>query len=270
MKKYLKNLDFRIGFLITLGFGIILLIGFIHLPFSITDMDLLNKLALPSAEHWLGTDQFGRDILSRLISGIQISFVIGALAVLVGGFLGILIGAAGGYFGGWADEVILKLIDVQMAFPGILLAMMLMAVFGSGIFNTVLAISIMSIPRFARITRSGFIKNRDLDYVRAEKLRGAGSTRIMFIHILPNIVSQLAATASLTFASAVMSEAGLSYLGLGMQPPYASLGVMLKEAQDQILIAPWYVAIPTAVIILIVFGFNMIGDGIQEVSGGRI
>ena len=160
----------------------------------------------------------------------------------------------------------MKIVDAQMAFPGILLALMLMCIFGRGLSNTILALSIMSIPRFVRMARSGFLKLREADFVKAERVRGASAPRIMFLHILPNLFSELTATASLTFASAVMSEAGLSYLGLGVAPPKPSLGLMLSDAQQTLLMAPWNIAMPAIVITLLVMSFNLIGDGIQEVT----
>lgn len=267
MKKYFTSTSFCVGFVLVAFMGAVLIISLFWLPYDTTAMDIANKLSLPSKEHLLGTDQFGRDILSRVMKGVQVSFLIGILVVVFGGAAGIIIGSFAGYYGGKVDEVIMKLIDTQMAFPGVLLAMMLIAVFGNGISNTILALSIMAIPRFARITRSGYMKYRESDFVRAEIIRGAGNLRIMFVHILPNLTSELVATASLSFAGAVMSEAGLSYLGMGIQPPNPSLGIMLSEAQDYILSAGWYVLIPCAVITILVMGFNLVGDGIQEVNG---
>lgn len=266
MKKYFSSSSFGVGFVLIALMTAVLLVSFVWLPKDPNEMDLLHKLSAPGAYGLLGTDQFGRDILSRAMKGIQISFLIGVLVVAFGGCVGTLIGSFSGYYGGKVDEVVMKLIDAQMAFPGVLLALMLIAVFGNGIANTVLALAIMSVPRFARISRSGFMKYRDSDFVKAEKIRGAGSLRIMFLHILPNLVSELVATASLAFASAVMAEAGLSYLGMGIQPPNPSLGKMLSEAQGLILRASWYVLIPSGIITMLVMGFNLLGDGIQEVN----
>ena len=269
MKKYFSSISFCIGFGMIALMSALLLVSLVHLPCEPNAMELTNKLSVPGAAHWLGTDQFGRDILSRAMKGVQISFLIGVLVVVCGGAAGIAVGSFAGYYGGRVEEVIMKLIDAQMAFPGVLLALMLIAVFGNGISNTVLALAIMSVPRFARMSRSGFMKYRDADFVKAEKVRGAGGLRIMFVHILPNLTAELAATASLAFAGAVMSEAGLSYLGMGIQPPDPSLGKMLSEAQDCILRAAWYVLIPAVIIAVLVLGFNLLGDGIQEVNEGR-
>ena len=241
--------------------------GFFWMPYDPEAMELSNKLDFFSPAHLLGTDQFGRDILSRMMEGARYSFLIGAAAVASGLLLGGLIGTVAGYYGGKLDEIVMKLIDVQMAFPGVLLALMLIAVFGVGLGNMALALGIMSVPRFARITRSGFLKYRDAEFVKAARVRGAGDGRIIFLHILPHVTPDLIVTCSLGFAGAVMSEAGLSYLGLGIQPPTPSFGKMLSEAQACILQAGWYVLVPAAAITLLVMGFNLMGDGLQEVIG---
>lgn len=244
---------------------LLMVLGFFWTPWDPYAIETENKLQFFSAAHPLGTDQFGRDILSRVMVGARVSFLVGLLAVAFGLLAGGIIGAAAGYYGGKTDEVVSKLIDVQMAFPGILLALMLIAVFGTGLFNTVLALGIMSVPRFARITRSGFIKYRDAEFIKAARIRGAGDGRIIFRHILPHVAPELIVTCSLGFASAVMSEAGLSYLGLGIQPPTPSFGKMLSEAQGFMLQAGWYVLVPATVITLLVMGFNLMGDGLREV-----
>lgn len=266
MKKYFRNINFVSGAVLVVLILVILASSLFFIPYDTSAIDISNKLAAPSWQHPLGTDQFGRDILSRVMKGLQTSFAIGASVVLLGLAAGMLLGSFSGYFKGIIDEVVMKIVDAQMAFPGILVAMMLIAVFGNGTSNTIIALAVMSVPRFTRITRSGFIKYRESEFVKAERVRGAGSLRIMFVHILPLLRSELVATASLSFASAVMSESGLSYLGLGVQPPSPSLGTMLSEAQDYIFIAPWYIFIPAAVITLLVMGFNLLGDGIQEES----
>ena len=214
MARYLKNLSFLIGVVILSIMFAILFISFFHTPYDVTAMDLAHKLEGPSWTHLLGTDQFGRDVLSRVMKGIEVSFLIGITAVSSGLFFGLAIGSVSGYFGGKLDEAVMKVIDTLMAFPGVLLAMMLIAVF----VNTMAALSVMAIPRFARIARSGYMEYRDSDFIKAERIRGAGSLRIMYMHILPNIMSELVATASLSFASAIMAEAGL-ILALVCSPP---------------------------------------------------
>ena len=264
-KKLFKTPNFVVGFVMVFIIVFLMMVGFFYLPYDVNAMDVVNKLAKPDNVHLLGTDHLGRDILSRIMQGARISILIGILVVIFGLITGTLVGSVAGYFGGKADEIISKLIDTQMAFPGVLLALMMIAVFGNNLGNIILALGIMSIPRFARITRSGFMKYRDAEFVRASRVRGAGDFYIMFFHILPNIVPDLIVTCSLGFASAVMSEAGLSYLGRGIQPPTPSFGKMLSEAQNYILQAPWYVMIPAIAITFLVMGFNMMGDGISKV-----
>ena len=266
LKKCLRNKNFILGSCMVGLMVLIMVVGFFYMPYDPDVMDTEHELQFFSAAHPLGTDQFGRDILSRIMEGTRVSFLVGALTVVFGLLVGGAVGAVAGYYGGKIDEVIMKLIDTQMAFPGVLMALMLIAVFGNSLQNLIFALGIMSIPRFARITRSGFIKYRDADLNTAARSRGAGDGRIIFLHILPNIVPELIVTSSLGFAGAVMSEAGLSYLGLGIQPPTPSFGKMLSEAQAEILQAGWYVLVPAAAITLLVMGFNLIGDALQEVT----
>lgn len=266
LKKCLRNKNFILGSCMVGLMVLIMVVGFFYMPYDPDVMDTEHELQFFSAAHPLGTDQFGRDILSRIMEGTRVSFLVGALTVVFGLVVGGAVGAVAGYYGGKIDEVIMKLIDTQMAFPGVLLALMLIAVFGNSLQNLIFALGIMSIPRFARITRSGFIKYRDAEFIKAARSRGAVDGRIIFLHILPNIVPELIVTSSLGFAGAVMSEAGLSYLGLGIKPPTPSFGRMLSEAQAEILQAGWYVLVPAAAITLLVMGFNLIGDALQEVT----
>ena len=266
LKKCLRNKNFILGSCMVGLMVLIMVVGFFYMPYDPDVMDTEHELQFFSAAHPLGTDQFGRDILSRIMEGTRVSFLVGALTVVFGLLVGGAVGAVAGYYGGKIDEVIMKLIDTQMAFPGVLLALMLIAVFGNSLQNLIFALGIMSIPRFPRIPRSGFIKSRDAEFIKAARSRGAGDGRIIFLHILPNIVPELIVTSSLGFAGAVMSEAGLSYLGLGIQPPTPSFGKMLSEAQAEILQAGWYVLVPAAAITLLVMGFNLIGDALQEVT----
>ena len=266
LKKCLRNKNFILGSCMVGLMVLIMVVGFFYMPYDPDVMDTEHELQFFSAAHPLGTDQFGRDILSRIMEGTRVAFLVGALTVVFGLLVGGAVGAVAGYYGGKIDEVIMKLIDTQMAFPGVLLALMLIAVFGNSLQNLIFALGIMSIPRFARITRSGFIKYRDAEFIKAARSRGAGDGRIIFLHILPNIVPELIVTSSLGFAGAVMSEAGLSYLGLGIKPPTPSFGRMLSEAQAEILQAGWYVLVPAAAITLLVMGFNLIGDALQEVT----
>ena len=263
---FVKNHKIRIGFVMVSFIFILMLIGFFYTPYDFEAIDVSNKLAFMDSKHILGTDNLGRDILSRMMIGARTSFFIGLSVVVLSLIVGGLIGAFSGYLGGFFDDIISKLIEVLMAFPGILIALIMIAVLGNSTLNMVIALSIMNIPRFSRITRSEYIKYKNMDFIKAEITRGAGTFRIMFIHIFPNMYNSLLITSSLAFASAVMSEAGLSYLGLNANPLLPSFGKMVSDAQNAILEAPWFILIPTLAITLLVMGFNFIADGINELN----
>ena len=265
-EKYYKNPNIVLGISMIMVIFILMVIGLFYTPCDWELIDVSNKLQSPSWQHILGTDDLGRDILSRLMIGARTSFFIGITVSLLGMLIGVIIGSISGYFGGAVDEIIMKLIDTQMAFPGILIALMMVAVFGGSTKNIIIALAIMSVPKFARITRSGYIKYKNYEFVKAEKARGAGNLRIMYIHILPNLKSELIVTFSMSFASAVMSEAGLSYLGLGGNPKIPSFGKMLSDAQGAIYEYPGYVIAVTLAVTFLVMGFNMTADGIREIK----
>lgn len=250
-----------IGFLL-----LVLAMSFICLPYDPNQMNTQQKFQLPSPQHLLGTDNFGRDILSRVMKGSQAAFLVGFSSVGIGLVFGLIFGAAAGYLGGAADEVIMRVTDAQMAFPGVILALVIITVFGPGTLNTAIALGITSIPRFCRITRAGFMQIKELDYVKAARSRGASALRVMAFHILPNMLSPLLVTASLGFVTAILAEAGLSYLGLGIQPPDPSWGMMLSEAQAYLLTSPWYAFIPGCMITMMALGFNLLGDGLRDIT----
>lgn len=263
MKKILKNYNFRLGLFIISLLLLMMVISLFYTPYNPIQMNFKSKLQGFSPSHPLGTDNFGRDILSRIMAGSQTAFKVGFFTNLIGLTSGLILGSLSGYFGGLFDIIIMKIIDALMAFPGILLALMMIAVFGTGLRNTIIALAVMSMPRFTRIIRAGYIKYRDYPFVQAARLRGASPMRIMYVHILPNILSSIAVTSSLSFAGAVLGEAGLSYLGLGVQPPNPSWGKMLNEAQGYIFSNPFYSVIPGIFITLLVLGFNLMADGVR-------
>ncbi len=253
-KTYSPN--FIIGLVISGTMLLLILIGFIHTPYDITKMDSTAKLAAPSLKHLMGCDNFGRDIFSRVLKGMGNTFVIASATVLIGTVCGVVIGAFTGYFGGLLDEVLMRVNDVVFAFPSILLALVFVSIFGTGKYNVIGALGIAFIPSFARIVRGEFIKYREMDYVKSARLAGVGRLRIIFVHILPNAMPVL----MIGFNNAVLAEAGMSYLGIGVQPPNASLGSMLSESQTYLFSAPWYALFPGLMIILMVLGLSLLAD----------
>ena len=259
-----KDWNLIIGGIITGVMLCMIIIGFFWTPYDPTKMDSSSKLAGPSLQHIMGCDNFGRDIFSRVLQGMGNTFLIALATVAIGVICGILIGAFTGYFGGLLDEVLMRINDVIFAFPSILLALIFVSIFGTGKYNVVFALGIAFIPSFARIVRSEFIKYKDMDYVKSARLAGVSNLRIIFVHILPNTVTVLLSSVMIGFNNAVLAEAGMSYLGIGVQPPDASLGSMLSEAQSYLFSAPNYALFPGLMIILLVLGLSLLADGIKS------
>lgn len=236
-------------------------------PYSTTEMDSSSVNLAPGLLHPMGTDNFGRDILSRVMNGIGVTFLTASAAVAIGAFFGIILGAVTGYYGGLFDELVMGVVNMILAFPSILLALIFISFLGVGTGNLIAALGILYIPPFVRIVRSEVIRCRDLDFVRSARVMGVKPGRIIFAHILPNAWISILSTLTVTFNNAVLSEAGMSYLGLGVQPPIPSLGRMLSEAQSYLSINPWYGIFPGIMIILVILGFALINEGLQ--SGTR-
>ena len=247
-----------------------MLVSLFYIPYNTNEMNIPLRFQAPNADHLLGTDNFGRDILSRLMEGAQTAYLVGAGAVAIGLVGGALFGALGGYFGGWIDEILMRFIDALLSFPGILLALVFVAIFDPNLKTTILAIGIMSIPSFARIIRSGFMQFKQSDFVRAAKNFGASHIRVVFVYIFPNLLPAIIVTSALCFSTAILVEAALSYLGLGVQPPSPSWGSMLSEAQSYLQKAPWFTLGPGIFITATVLGFNLLGDGIRELTDARM
>lgn len=238
--------------------------GLICPPYGPETMDSSSKLASPSLLHIFGCDNFGRDIFSRVLVGCGTTMLVALCTVCIGVTAGILIGALTGYFGGAVDEIVMRIMDAVFAFPSILLALVIISVLGGGSLNIIIALGIAFIPSFARIVRSEVIRCKNMDYVKSARLSGAGTLRIIFVHILPNTVTVIVPSVMIGFNNAVLAEAGMSYLGLGIQPPFASLGRMLSEAQTYIFKAPWYGIFPGLAIIIMVLGFSLLSDGLKR------
>lgn len=253
--------------LIMTGIAVFLgILGFFWTPYSTTAMSAAEKFAAPSLRHLFGTDNFGRDIFSRVMKGLGTTIVIGGLVVLFSASVGILLGALTGYFGGILDEIVMRITDAVNGFPSILLALVLISIFGNGRQNVILALGIVFIPSYVRIVRSEFIRLRDADYIRRARLMGAGRMRILFVHILPNIFSVFWVSVMIGFNNAILAESGMSYLGIGVQPPDASLGKMLSDAQGYLQTAPWYALAPGLAIVWVVLGFSLFSEGIRRRS----
>ena len=267
MRKTRINGYLKAGLLIT-GFLVALIVlGYFCTPYDPAAMSA-EKFLKPSLRHLMGTDNFGRDIFSRVMQGAGTTFAIGLSTVLIGVVGGTLIGALTGYFGGMVDEILMRLGDALTAFPSILLALVIISILGPGNkYNVVLALGLVFIPSFARVTRTAFAGLRDVNYVKSARLMGASPGRILLVHILPNTMSVLLPAITIGFNNAVLAEASMSYLGIGVTPPDASLGYMLSEAQGMLTRAPWYAAGTGLVIVLLVFGVGLIGEGLQRRNG---
>ncbi|MBE6017472.1 MAG: ABC transporter permease [Lachnospiraceae bacterium] len=266
MKYLKKNKSLLIGLIIT---GIVLalaLIGLFWTPYSTTEMSTTYKLSPPSAAHWFGTDNYGRDIFSRIMQGMGTTFIVSITTVVFGMIVGTVIGMVAGYVGGWFDEVIMRINDVLNAFPSVLLALVFVSFMGTGLLNIILALGILFIPSFARIARSEMLRLKSLQFVQSAQLSKAKHARIIFAHILPNALATIFASAAVGFNNAVLAEASLSYLGLGVQPPTASLGRMISEAGSYLVQAPWFAIAPGVAIIILVMGITLISEGLTKIE----
>ena len=265
MKK--KNFNLLFGGALTLIVLLFVGTGFFWTPWDPNAMDETARFAGVSLSHPFGCDNFGRDLLSRVMKGGGMTLAIAAATVAFGTFFGILLGAITGYFGGWLDEILMRVNDVLFAFPSILLALVFIGVLGSGKGNVIFALGIAFIPSFARIVRGEFLRCRSMDYVKLARLAGAGSLRIIFVHILPNTIQVLLPAVMIGFNNAVLAEAGMSYLGIGVQPPDSSLGRMLSESQSYLFTSPGSALFPGLFLVLMVLGFSLLADGLKERDG---
>ena len=240
------------------------LVGPVLSPFDPASQELALRLAAPSVAHPFGLDELGRDILARVLAGARISFLVGVTVVSVSASLGTLLGAVAGYFGGRVDDVISRVIDVLLAFPGLLLAIALVAVLGPRLGNVLFALSIIGWVGYARLVRGQVLRAREFEYVQAARALGASTTRILWKHIIPTAVPAVVVQATLGMAGAIIGEASLSFLGLGVQPPTPSWGTMLSGGRAHILDAPHLTLFPGIAIALLVLGLNFLGDGLRD------
>ena len=264
-----RHVTFAVGFAITALLVFTAAVSVIYTPADPLHMSIASRLQGPSAPHWLGTDQYGRDLLSRLMIGATVSLAVGVIAVGIGLGIGAFLGICSGYFGGWLDETFMRLVDAVQGFPAILSALLITAVFGPGVAISMVAIGVAFIPAFARLARGSFLELRDREFVQAARALGAGDLALIGRHILPNTLSPLIVQATISFPVAILAEAGLSYLGLGSQPPHPSWGLMLKEAQSFMAMNPWFAVFPGGAIALTVLGLNLLGDGLRDLLDPR-
>ena len=242
----------------------LILVGYVWTPYNTTEMSGSAKFLSPCLAHPLGTDNFGRDLLSRIMEGAGSTFLIALCVVLIGGVAGTIIGCLTGYFGGAADAVLMRVCDAITAFPSILLALVLIAVIGMGKYQITVILGILFIPSFARVVRGEVAKQKNLNYVASARLMGASHLRILFLHILPNTVPVLLPILTIGFNNAVLAEASMSYLGVGVLPPDASLGRMLSESQTYLSKAPWYALFTGLAIVLMILGPSLLTEGLQQ------
>lgn len=260
-KKYDTNVI--IGSIFVCVVVLFILIGIVHSPYDPNAMDGSAINQPPNIRHIFGTDHFGRDILSRVMEGAKTTFLLAVVTVTIGGVIGTLLGAFTGYYGGVLDEILMRVNDGFASFPSILLALIFVSIFGPGTYSITISLGIIFVPTFARVVRGEFLRLKSADFVKNAKLMGASNVRIMFIHILPNTKNIVLSTIVITFNNAVLAESGMSFLGLGVQPPHASLGRMLSESQTYMLNAPWTALAPGFVIILFVLGLHLINDSLR-------
>ena len=266
----LRHRSFVIGLILSM---IMLLTGVVSLfwtPYSVELLDIPHKLQGASTEHWLGTDHFGRDVFSMLMVGAWNSMLVSVFAIGFGAGIGVPLGALAAGKRGWVEETVMRFNDFAFAFPALLTAVMLSAVYGPGTINSVLAIGIFNIPVFARITRGSALSIYKREFILAARTSGKGEVRIAMDHILPNIASVLIVQGTIQFALGILAEAGLSYLGLGTQPPMPSWGKMLSESQTMMFFAPQLAILPGLAIVLTVLGLNLLGDGLRDILDPRL
>jgi peptide/nickel transport system permease protein len=265
-----RHVTFALGLAITALLVATAGLSLVWTPADPLAMSITGRLQGPSPAHPFGTDQYGRDVLARVMVGAVTSIAVGLIAVGIGAGVGMLIGVISGYVGGWPDEVLMRLIDAVQGFPAILSALLFTAVFSPGVGISMVAIGLAFVPVFARLTRGSFLELRPREFVLAARALGATDRRLIARHILPNTLPPLIIQATTSFPVAILAEAGLAYLGLGTQPPYPSWGLMLKEAQNFLSMSPSFALFPGGAIALTVLGLNLLGDGLRDLLDPKV
>lgn len=270
MKRLLAHPSFTIGLAAALVFVAIGLISLVWTPYPIEQIDIPRRFLGPTAGHWLGTDNLGRDMMSLVMAGTWTSFLVAAIAVAIGAGIGVPLGLAAAAWGGPVEWLVLRLSDFIFAFPAVIVAILITTLLGPGAINAIIAIGIFNIPVFARVARGGALGVATLDFVAAARLAGLGNAGIAYRHLLPNIMSLIIVQGTIQLSLGILAEAGLSYVGLGTQPPATSLGLMLRDAQSVFLIHPWLTLVPGLSIVLIVVALNIAGDGLRDAIDPRL
>ncbi|HWK63454.1 MAG TPA: ABC transporter permease [Rhizobiaceae bacterium] len=270
LSKALASRSFMIGFLITAFVALMALVSFFWVPYDVTVLPVGDRMKPPSATHLLGTDHFGRDILSMIMVGSRNSIAVALVAVGIGMGIGVPLGCWAAARGGLVDEILMRFNDLVFAFPALLSAVMITAIFGPGAVNAIIAIGIFNIPVFARVARAGALALWPREFILAARAAGKGSTLITIEHILPNIANMLLVQATIQFALGILAEAGLSYVGLGAQPPMPSWGRMLFDAQTRMMVAPYLAIFPGMAIAVTVLGLNLLGDGLSDILDPKL
>ncbi|MDR7419692.1 MAG: ABC transporter permease [Armatimonadota bacterium] len=268
-RRFRRHRGAQVGLGVVVFFALLALFAPVVAPYSPTDADLAQRLAPRSAAHWLGMDQQGRDLLSRIIYGGRVSLVIGVIAVGVAAVIGLPLGAVAGYRGGWVGQVLMTLIDILLSFPAILVAIIIVALFGPGIRNAMIAIGVSQMPVYARLIRGEVIKLRSETFVEAARAIGLSERRVLIRHVLPNAVGPIIVQSTLNLAGAILSAAYLGFLGLGAQPPTPEWGAMLSDGRTYLRTAPHVAIYPGLAVMLVVLGFNLFGDGLRDALDPR-
>ncbi|MHB8062233.1 MAG: nickel transporter permease [Ruminiclostridium sp.] len=259
-----ENTAAVVGLCIIVFLLLVAILGSVIMPYDPNLSDMTKSFLQPNAQHWFGTDQLGRDIFSRIIAGTRISLTVGLSAVAIALTIGVVLGSIAGYFGGKLDTIIMRIMDMMLSIPSILLAIAFMAALGKGIDKAVIAIGLVSIPEYARIVRGSILSVKENDYVQAARVIGSKHSRIIFKHILPNVLSSIVVRATLGISTAVLDTSALGFLGLGVQPPAAEWGDMLGRARGFIFSSPYTLIFPGIAITITVLAFNLLGDGLRD------